>query len=481
MLKKIIRAIILCLTMLWVSAVDADDGNQTFELWQGINRNLKKQEQQILAESKLLQYKENAKQNSQEHGNRIETLLLTAINHYRWQELEKLIKYYQNKSNHDKGLLLFANASLAKGKGNYQKAEQLYKQLLEHYPNFVRAKLDLAKTQFENQENISARQTFSEINTSELPPMVDKNIKSYLNAIDTRQNWHGSLSLGFIQTNNINESSEHSDCLLALPSGLCVIERNAPEVINAKGFNYDVTLGKRFEIADHHGFILRGLWYGRSYPHYRIYNESTLSISGGYSYQDVSDTLVVAPLAEYSFYSNESLYHSLGIRGEWGKKITAKLNHNLQIEYKNRSYDDKRYQQNEGDIVNIYSTLSYALTPSTIVFGGVDWERIKADSPLSSSRQYGFRLGVYKQFNNGFDINLSGIWRQRQFDTYNPLLEERRNDKKQIYSLTFRYAHPTFNGFIPALSIEHIRSNSNIEWLYSHKKTSINLKVEKRF
>lgn len=475
MLKKIIW----CLFIVWIGSADADDDNQSFELWQGINRNLEKQEQQILAEGELPQ--ENTKQNSQGHGESIEVLLLTAINHYRWQELEKLIKHYQNTPNHDNSLLLFANASLAKGQGNYQKAEQLYKQLLAYYPNFVRAKLDLAKTQFENQENISARQSFTEINTGELPPMVDKNIKAYINAIDTRQSWHGSLSLGFIQTNNVNESSEHSDCLLALPSGFCVIERNAPEVVDAKGFNYEATLGKRFEIADHHSLIVRGLLYGRSYPHYRDYNESTLSISGGYSYQDVNDTLIFAPLAEYSRYGNKSLYHSIGIRGEWGKKITAKLNHNLQIEYKDRRYYDKRYRQNDGELTNLYSTLSYNLALGTIVFGGFDWERAKTDSPLNSSKQYGFRLGIYKQFDNGLGVSLSSTWRERQFDAYNPLLEKRRNDKKQIYSLTFKYNHHGFNGFTPALSIEHTLNNSNVEWLYSHKKTSVSLKIEKRF
>ena len=34
-------------------------------------------------------------------------------------------------------------------------------------------------------------------------------------------------------------------------------------------------------------------------------------------------------------------------------------------------------------------------------FGGFDWERVKTFVSTTSSKQSGFRLGLYKQFNNG--------------------------------------------------------------------------------
>ncbi len=74
---------------------------------------------------------------------------MQAINSYRWNVVEQILAEYQQYEGHNKALVLFAQASLAKSRGNIKQAEKLYNEVLTIYPHFVRAKLDLAKLHFE--------------------------------------------------------------------------------------------------------------------------------------------------------------------------------------------------------------------------------------------------------------------------------------------------------------------------------------------
>ncbi|MDG6881397.1 TPR repeat-containing protein NMB0313 precursor [Phocoenobacter uteri] len=465
----------LILVLPFITSLAFADENQQANIWQKVNRHNQAQEQHLVEEP----IAKNAISMPQRIN--ITTALMMAINRHQWQLVEKILAEYQQYPNYEKALGLFAQAHLAKAKGDNEIAEDYFQQVLDLYPQFVRARLDLARTQFENKKNSSAKQNFSQIDTTSLPVAVTNNINAYLNALKIRDDWHGNMGIGLVHSRNLNQSSQDYRCFLRLPNGFCINDRKAPKALNATGLSYEIALGKRIELWDQHGIEMRGLWYGKNYKDHKDYNESTLSLSVGYNYQNANNSLSIAPTFEYVFDGNHALYRSFGGQAEWSHNITPNLNSNIELSYKKLDYIDNDYKNNEGNQFNFYSSLSYGITSNTLLFGGIDLGKSHTKQIVNSYKKYRARLGLQTQFNNGFNVALLGSLEKRRFDGYNGSLQAKRHDKKQTYSISLGNENWAIYDFKPSFTVEHIRNKSNVDWLYSYNKTNFYLKFVKRF
>ena len=72
-------------------------------------------------------------------------------------------------------------------------------------------------------------------------------------------------------------------------------------------------------------------------------------------------------------------------------------------------------------------------------------------------------------------------FRWRQFDKFTPVLEARRHDFEQNYTLILSAPRWAFYGLTPNLTYQYNQNNSNVEWLYSYDKHNVSLKLEHRF
>ncbi|WP_404840911.1 surface lipoprotein assembly modifier [Alkalilimnicola ehrlichii] len=61
------------------------------------------------------------------------------------------------------------------------------------------------------------------------------------------------------------------------------------------------------------------------------------------------------------------------------------------------------------------------------------------------------------------------------------MLEQRRRDEEQTYTLTLRAQRFSTLGLTPALSLRHQRVDSSVDWLYSYQRNTASLKLERRF
>jgi hypothetical protein len=79
---------------------------------------------------------------------------------------------------------------------------------------------------------------------------------------------------------------------------------------------------------------------------------------------------------------------------------------------------------------------------------------------------------------NGFTSSAVVSTRQRRHGAYSPLLEARRRDNEQTYTLLLAANRWTLAGFTPSLTLRHSKVRSNVGWLHSYDRNEIGLKME---
>ena len=148
--------------------------------------------------------------------------------------------------------------------------------------------------------------------------MWGKTVDSFIQALDHREDWQGSLAIGPTWSDNLNQSSESVVTYRYVTAEeTIVVKRSLPKAVSAHGQNFEATLNRRMAISGHHGMFVRSLLYGQAYEKESMYNESTLISNAGYSYHDASNQYAIGPSYEFSTIGSDAMYSAWGLRGEW--------------------------------------------------------------------------------------------------------------------------------------------------------------------
>ncbi|ODN66113.1 porin family protein [Methylophaga muralis] len=470
----------------------ADDKDTSLRLNQSIDLQSNEQERQILKDEDYLKGERptltiDGKTYTIKHDvNDVGRALYMSIQQKQWPAVIYFLDEYQTFANADPMLIAYAQGSLARLQGNMQQAEAEFKTLLDIKPDFMLGQLELARVLFENRKDAESEAMFQQIAQSLNPADARQQgvlttVDSFLQAVDKRQAWQGSIALGPTWSDNLNQTSESYSCLFFYGS-VCLFERATPEAVKSHGVDYELTLNKRFALSGHHGLFFRSLWFGQSYKDHSIYNESQLSTQFGYSYHDMRNQYSLAPSFEFVRYGNDSLYGAAGLHGEWLHYLTDKVMFKLEADYKDQQYrKDILADQYDGGIWSSYATAWYGLPNNWTLFGGLDWTRKTAEVEQNAYEQIGVRAGVAKNFNEHINAVLFVSLREREHDAFNALLDEQRKDFEQNYTVILRFPTLAVYGLEPNLTFKHRKVQSNVDWLYSYDSNSVSLKLEKRF
>ncbi|MDO1510326.1 MULTISPECIES: surface lipoprotein assembly modifier [unclassified Neisseria] len=404
--------------------------------------------------------------------------LFIAVNHSNWPEVRKLLAEYRRQSEYDPDIALFAQAALARADGNWNAAKRDYETLLKRQPDFLRGRLDFARLLYEGRLNREATSEFVKLQQEPLPEAVKENIASFQEALKERESWQGSVSIGAIWNDNINEGSNGYVCRLEI-DGECFDSASGEPSIEAGGMKYEAAAVRRWQVTGHHGVFVRGLGYGRVYRNHTPYNEHTASISTGYQFENARHTLAVAPLFEWNSKGNKTNNRAYGVRGEWNMDLDN-WSWNTEAEWKHLDYANKETLL-DGSLVSVYNTLSYIPRGDLMVYVGLDWQQRKTKDDTDSYRQTSARVGMAKLFSAGFDTSLNATFSHRSHKAENAILEKRRRENEQTYFLNVGADRWKIAGMKPVLTLKHRRINSNIDWLYNSKQNEVSISLTKNF
>ncbi|WP_060493362.1 MULTISPECIES: surface lipoprotein assembly modifier [unclassified Pseudomonas] len=413
--------------------------------------------------------------------------LYVSVQRQQWAAVTAFRARYVALSGHDRMLLAYADGALARSRGDLEQAEAHYRQLLTLQGDFLPGQLELARVLFENRKDRESAEAFRQISQS-LGPADARNqglgntVDSFIEALDHRESWQGSLAIGPTWNDNLNQSSESTTHYrLETSDGVYLVERKMPKAVSAQGIDYEATLNKRVALSGHHGVFGRALAYGQAYDKESKYNEDTFIGNTGYSYQDGRNQYSLGPQFEYNRIGSDPMYSAWGLRGEWMHNLSATRMLKLEGEYKDMAYRRQAADTYDGSAASVYATLWQALPQQWVLFGGFDLTDRNTRDATEAYFQRGLRLGVAKDFGIGLSTVLFASWRTRQYDAYSALLDDRRHEEEQGYTFIVRAPGLAFHDLVPSLTFKYNKVNSNVDWLYSWERNSVSLKLEKQF
>ncbi|CAM2871890.1 Protein of unknown function [Pseudomonas gessardii] len=423
-------------------------------------------------------------------GNNLDELgraVYLSIERQQWPQARDYLRRYTALPGHDPMLTAYAKGGLARADGDLEQAESQYRQLLALQADFLPGRLELARVLFENRKDGESNSVFQQISSSLSPADaqamgVGKTVDSFIQALDHREDWQGSLAIGPTWGYNLNQSPESEVTYrYVTPDETIYVKRSLPKAVSAHGADYEATLNKRVAISGHHGVFMRSLLYGQAYEKQSKYNEGTLINNAGYSYHDAKNQYALGPSFEFNTIGDNAMYSAWGLRGEWTHTLSATRMFKLEGEYKDMAYKHEINSNLDGGISSVYATLWQALPQRWTLFGGVDLSDRNTQDRTAAYLQKGVRLGVAKDFEVGVSAVLFASYRKRQYDAYSAIVDDRRNEKEQGYTFILRAPRLAVLDAVPSLTVKYNKVVSNVDWLYSYDKNSISLKLEKQF
>jgi len=185
-----------------------------------------------------------------------------AINLQQWEKVRQFLDKYRSLSGHEVALVLMAEGMLARESQNYPTAIEKLNTALVHNPDFIRAKMELARVLFEDNQSREARALFGEISTSGIPDAAHPVIEGFQQALDARDDWRGSFSMGLGYNSNINQENGREDTFqVCYFFGCFPSTREMPDTIKSSSAVHDLTLPTHAIIGTSQYFAARyQLW-----------------------------------------------------------------------------------------------------------------------------------------------------------------------------------------------------------------------------
>lgn len=424
------------------------------------------------------------------------SLLLQAVNQENAALTAQLLEQYLQLPDYEPDMVLFVRANQAVWRNDIKQAIALYQEIYRRNPEFLRGKLDLARLLFTDKQNREAQALFTDIRLPE-KPVVQEKVDQYLQAIEQRGQWHGSIGLGWGRDSNINRGSGSTiwrrQRVCVDDSGLPLLDANgnlacqtislpatAEAALDNSVWSYDAGVSRQYPIAGHHNAHIAAYAYGNIYPNRREYSEHNINIQPSYFFQNYQHQLNIGPVYQASVLDGHLFSSSAGAQIKYGYQFSPKSFASVQIEHKYDHYRDKALQHFNGAQNSVFTQWMYAFDSGWLMFGGYDFLRKSSREKVDSYRRHGFRLGVNKTFQAGLEITAQAAWRHTQYDGYNAWFDAMRKDKEISYLIDLGFNRLTRKNITPSLSFKHTRNHSNA-WVNDYKRNEIGLKLRYSF
>lgn len=392
--------------------------------------------------------------------------LLKAINTKNINIIKKALKIYKTSAFAKKEMIIFAKANIAYLKGDISMAIDLYEELLRG--NFhLRAKLDLARLYFLDNQNKEAKELFSSL----FLPQINQKVALFLRRINDRASIHGYFAIGLDYTKNLNQSPQKTTTFVTPTQ---IYTRKSPKSIDTGSYSFEASLNKLFFIKSNHNMIFKSLCYGSFYNKHGSYNEATCNAIFGYKYKNHLLDIHLAPIIEATYIDDK-----IGATRAGGVirffKQAKKYFISFGADLKDESYKDK-WRYNDGRL--FFANLSglYAFSDEFFILSNMTYtQKTQMASKENEYDKKAIRLGFIKRINL-FEIRTNISFAKSTYAKFSPTLNAKREDNEQTYNIDLKLSSHT--NISPTLSYTHTKNTSNVDWLYSYNKDRLSLKLE---
>ena len=138
----------------------------------------------------------------------LEEQLKQAIYHQQLDNIQILLKNYQQEVDSDLILIAYAQAKVAYLLQDYAKAISIYRQIISQKPQLISMRMELAVALFVDHQDNAAKLQFERVKSAlGLPNSAYQKVESYLAAINRRNEWQANFTLSYLRTDNVENVS----------------------------------------------------------------------------------------------------------------------------------------------------------------------------------------------------------------------------------------------------------------------------------
>lgn len=395
-------------------------------------------------------------------------------------EISSILYQYQQQASQDPLLLLYAEAKLATLRQDFATAISIYRKMLSQQPNLNSIRMELAKVLFADRQDQAARVQFDKVKSAEnLPASAYQQIDRYLEALNLRNRWQIEGSISYLNTNNVENVSSSQEIE---NTGFIKNAKMLPQ--KARGFAYNASLSRDFNLTGSHYAIFSNETYGKSYWNNHQFDDIANRTFIGYAYKKNEATLRVRPFYEKRWYGGRAFHWSNGVELSYGFWLSP----NWQI-HSSVSYEKRRFFQpnpQAGQIKTASLALLWYRNPQQFFYLGSTFSREALQEKQYSSDIKNLRIGWWQEYPWGISTKLNLSFSQRQFKApaiLGGILPLDKVRKDHLYSVSAQVWKRDWHlwGITPKLHFEWRKQQSNLATLYSYQMKNATLIFEKSF
>lgn len=380
----------------------------------------------------------------------------------------------------------FLLAQMAQQNGNYDRAIQIYRKILDDQPDLVKVRYELALCYMAKRQWYRADYHLRlAMAGADIPPNVKQAMMYYRWVARQNKNWNVWFNFGAAPDNNVNMASTESICGVWYGMVNACSESVQPE--KAIGYNFILGGNYEFKLSKHWRWKNDANIYANIYNKHK-YDDLYLSASTGPRYVWERGDIWLAGIGARRWYGREGYNWSTGAKLDTNYDFTRKLSAGLSLRVMDNKYDEYYYINGNTYSSNTYISYSLDATKYLILRGGV--ERDTAMDDRYANWRYSSGIGFGAVLPWGFHIYLepSFIWTNYDEPWWTPVSRNNIITQEQITPHDFmqRYSVSLSNnkfdiwGFVPTLTVSYMHRDSTIK-MREYSKTTVEFNFQQRF
>ena len=342
----------------------------------------------------------------------------------------------------------------------------LFRAILAEHPDFVRARLELARAFFLRGRDRLARRHFERALDADPPAPVVANINRHLAVIRARKRWSGYFGMALLPDTNIGAASASETVLVD------VFGQRLPFTLDdggeQSGIGLSVWAGGEYQEPLVPGWFIRmgGNISRREYAGSKF---DGMSLGG-----HVGPRWLIGPRTEASllfttrreWQADDPSSRSLGVRLEASRRLTPRVSGQFDASWSAMRHDESTHL--DGPVLDLSVGLAWSVSPTLRANLSTGWSRARTGAENLRNRTLRTSLGASIALPRGFNVSgtLSGRWTDYKGPGRSPsnvLDGSPRKDITRSIRLSVLKRDLTIGAFSPQFSITHERRSSNAQ------------------
>lgn len=369
---------------------------------------------------------------------------------------------------------LFFQGQVLKASGDFQRAIDIFREVLIRNPQHLNARRELAHTLLLAEQYDAARSNFRRLLEIDPNETMRNGYSNFLTVIAKKKPAGISGYFALRPSTNINRGTDNTYFDTEL--GQFVI---SPENRVESGIGYQLGVSGYFRrpLTAESRLVLN---WGLTDTVYEAdkYDNAVGTLSLTYEKTTGLGGWALSPYAIYTWNNSADDFQTVGARFSLKQRVSREMRVSIDLRHEFRDFASQNYQ--DGAFNSGQLGIAYQVTPRVSINAGFDVDQSR---PAAPHLQYdGFKAfaGITNSWASGLSASFGLEFGQRDYVGDFPLTTSPRRDSFYGIKLSIQNAQINYAGFTPRLSCSYTNNRSNVA-LYDYSATDCQMTISREF